>query len=279
MDTRIDIGTYTIEPIQDSVSRGDPTRMYPGTGAADWADHPGTLDGAGALQFGIGSYLVRDGTRTMLVDLGVGPSGWHAPSGAVIPPGHLLDNLRRAGVDPAGVTDVLLSHIHPDHVGWASIDGRPVFERATYRCHRADWDHFVAGRVGDPTVWPLMEAVADRLEPWDDDDTLFPGLDLIAAPGHTPGSTILTFSDPSGARAILLGDVVHCPVELVDDEWATIADVDPELAMLTKRRVARELTALADGATDVHVSAAHFPELRFGRLVLDEDRVRHWGYG
>ena len=278
MDSRIAIGPYTIEAVQDSVSRGDPTRMYPGTDSADWARHPGTLDEDGSLRFGIGSYLVRDGTRTMLVDLGVGPSGWHAPSGAVIAPGHLLDGLRRAGVAPADVTDVLLSHVHRDHVGWASIEGRPVFEGATYRCHRADWEHFVVGRTGDPTVWPLLEAVADRLEPWDGDTTLFPGLDLIGAPGHTPGSTILSFSEPSGARAILLGDVVHCPVELVDDEWATIADVDPELAMRTKQRLASVLAgAAADG--EVHVSAAHFPELRFGRLVLDEDRTRHWGYG
>jgi glyoxylase-like metal-dependent hydrolase (beta-lactamase superfamily II) len=168
---------------------------------------------------------------------------------------------------------VIFSHIHPDHVGWAAVDGAAVFANATYRCHRNDWEFFVERRNGDPTVWPKMDAVADRMETWERSGTLFAGIDLTDAPGHTPGSTILTFAGPAGERAILLGDVVHCPAELVDDEWGTIGDVDPELARRTRARIARELEG-----TSAHVSAAHFPELRFGRLVVDTERTRHWGY-
>jgi hypothetical protein len=61
---------------------------------------------------------------------------------------------------------------------------------------------------------------------------------------------------------MLLGDVVHCPVELLDDEWAGIADVDPALARRTRTALARELEG-----TDVPVAASHFPGLRFGRLL------------
>ena len=62
----------------------------------------------------------------------------------------------------------------------------------------------------------------------------------MAAPGHTPGSTIIVMS--SGAdRAMLLGDVVHCPIELLDDEWAGMGDVDPALARRTRVALAREL--------------------------------------
>jgi glyoxylase-like metal-dependent hydrolase (beta-lactamase superfamily II) len=267
------IGDHTIEAVLDSVSRGDPTRMYPGSTAEGWAAHPGTLAADGLLEFAIGGYLVRGGGRVALVDLGVGPDGWQAPSGATIAPGHLLESLRALGVAPDDVTDVVLSHVHPDHVGWASDHGAPVFTRATYRCHRKDWAHFVEQGNGDPTVPPRLAPVADRLEPWDGDGPLWPGVDLLEAPGHTPGSTVLAFSGPAGERAVLLGDVVHCPVELVDEEWGSIADVDPELALRTRARWARELEG-----TDTHVSAAHFPELRFGRLVVDEERGRRWGH-
>ncbi len=51
----------------------------------------------------------------------------------------------------------------------------------------------------------------------------------MTAPGHTPGSTIMVLSSGT-ARALLLGDVVHCPIELINDEWARLGDVDPELA-------------------------------------------------
>ena len=66
---------------------------------------------------------------------------------------------------------------------------------------------------------------------------------------------------------MLLGDVVHCPVELLDDEWAGMSDVDPELALRTRVALARELEG-----TDVPVAAAHFPGLQFGRLLLGEGK-------
>jgi hypothetical protein len=75
----------------------------------------------------------------------------------------------------------------------------------------------------------------------------------------------------SGAsRAVLLGDVVHCPVELVEDEWASLGDVDPELAKRTKVALARELEG-----TDTPVAGPHFPGMRFGRLLAGEGR-RLW---
>jgi hypothetical protein len=71
-------------------------------------------------------------------------------------------------------------------------------------------------------------------------------------------------------RAMLLGDVVHCPVELVDDEWGALFDVDPALALQTRVALNRELEG-----SNLPVAAAHFPGLRFGRLVRAEGR-RRW---
>jgi hypothetical protein len=71
-------------------------------------------------------------------------------------------------------------------------------------------------------------------------------------------------------RVVLLGDAVHCPIELVDDEWGTIGDVDPELAKRTKMALAQELED-----SMAHVSAAHFPEMQFGRLLRAQGK-RQW---
>jgi glyoxylase-like metal-dependent hydrolase (beta-lactamase superfamily II) len=91
----------------------------------------------------------------------------------------------------------------------------------------------------------------------------------MSAPGHTPGSTILVLSH-GAARGLLLGDVVHCPVELLDDEWSGLGDVDPALARKTRNALARELEG-----TDTPVAAAHFSGMVFGRLLLAEGR-RSW---
>ena len=106
-----------------------------------------------------------------------------------------------------------------------------------------------------------MTPAAGRLETWDRDTTILPGVDALRVPGHTPGSTMLVVSG-AGQRALLLGDVVHCPVELLEDEWDGFADVDPVRAKSVRNSLARELEG-----TDVPIAAAHFPGLRFGRVL------------
>jgi glyoxylase-like metal-dependent hydrolase (beta-lactamase superfamily II) len=99
------------------------------------------------------------------------------------------------------------------------------------------------------------------MEFWDGDRSVLPGIDVRHAPGHTPGSSIIVLS--SGAeRAMLLGDVVHCPAELVEDNWTMIADVDVALAQRTREALARELESQL-----IPAAAAHFPGMQFGRLL------------
>ena len=105
---------------------------------------------------------------------------------------------------------------------------------------------------------------------WDGSGPLIPGLDRLEAPGHTPGSTVIVLSS-GRERAMLLGDVVHCPVELVDDEWEAMFDVDPELAKRTRVRLNRELEG-----SDIPVAAAHFDGLAFGRLLRGAGSRRQW---
>jgi glyoxylase-like metal-dependent hydrolase (beta-lactamase superfamily II) len=174
-------------------------------------------------------------------------------------------------VEPADVTDVILTHLHFDHVGWATRRGEVVFPRATYHCHSADWDHFVAGPEPEEGSVRKLSPLADRLELFDADTTLAPGIDVRHAPGHTPGSAIVVASSGE-ERAVLLGDVVHCPVELMENEWEAVVDVDPALARQTREALAKELEG-----SDVPVAAAHFPGLRFGRLLAGTGQ-RHWSF-
>jgi glyoxylase-like metal-dependent hydrolase (beta-lactamase superfamily II) len=88
-------------------------------------------------------------------------------------------------------------------------------------------------------------------------------------PGHTPGSTIINIASGS-ERAVLLGDTVHHPVELLDDEWAGLGDIDPVKAARVRSQLAREFE---DGRT--FVSIAHFEGMRFGRLWSGESK-RKW---
>ncbi|HZT67572.1 MAG TPA: MBL fold metallo-hydrolase [Acidimicrobiales bacterium] len=259
------VGELEVMPVIDGAAVVAAAASYRdgGRGGAeeDWEPHRAFLRDDGMLEMAMGGFLVRSGDRVVLVDTGLG----HLERGP-FRGGQLLASLAVLGVSPDDVTDVVLTHLHFDHVGWTTRHGEVVFTNATYRCDRRDWEHFVGP---DPGATRKLAPLETRLQTWEGSGPLLPGVDTMAAPGHTPGSTVVVLSS-GDARALLLGDVVHCPVELVDDEWAGIYDVDPELARRTRVALAREIEG-----SEVPVAAGHFPGLQFGRLLPGEGR-RRW---
>jgi glyoxylase-like metal-dependent hydrolase (beta-lactamase superfamily II) len=262
----MDIGDIQILPIYDGTLRIPPTTDHfdwfggPGNRDADWATHSEFLDHDGNIILDIGAYLLRGGPlgeRQVLVDTGFGPYEYELFKG-----GALLESLMAAGSSPGQITDVIYTHLHLDHLGWTRVNDASTFSNATHHCHQADLDWFT-----DPTnaglsvklAIKVVNMITDQLEPISGSGTLLPGIDIIDAPGHTPGSIVIAVSHRS-ERALLLGDIVHCPVQLEESEWGAISDVDPALARLTREAMVRELG-------DDLGFGAHFPGLRAGRLI------------
>ncbi|WP_368862014.1 MBL fold metallo-hydrolase [Frankia gtarii] len=157
--------------------------------------------------------------------------------------------------------------MHGDHTGWTTLEDRPVFPNATYRCHAADWHHFVDGPEPDRRTASKLAPITGQVELFDTDRTLAPGIDARHTPGidarhtpgHTPGSTIYIVSSGQ-RRALLLGDVAHSPVELLDAGWEAVYDTDSPAAQAARARLIDEIEA--DGTP---VAFPHFAGLRFGR--------------
>ena len=251
------IGTIEILPVRDGIGREPADEVLTRPGVPDaWACHGDQLDEHGTLHLDLGGFLVRTGNRTILVDAGVGTIDNGTYAG-----GRFLDSLRGYGVGPEDVTDVVFTHLHFDHVGWATKKGAVVFPRATYRVHAADWAHFVDSPDAEPGAVRKLAPLTERLETFDADTVLAPGLSARHTPGHTPGSTVFVVAE-GDERALLLGDVVHSVVELHERDWAAVFDVDPVAASAVRNAIADEV---AD-STDL-VVGAHFPGLRFGRVV------------
>ena len=221
-----------------------------------WARHQARLDAHGRLEFTLGGFLVRTGGRTVLVDAGAGTIDTGQYKG-----GQLLTSLQNHGVAPGDVTDVIFTHLHFDHVGWATSKGEVVFRNATYRVHEADWAYFVASPGAAPGAVRKLSPVRPQLETFTGQCVLAPGLAARPAPGHTPGSTIFILSSGTH-RALLLGDVAHCTVELTEPGWEFVFDVDRAAAKAVRQQITAELLDTQDPA-----AAAHFPDPQFGRLV------------
>jgi glyoxylase-like metal-dependent hydrolase (beta-lactamase superfamily II) len=270
------VGDFEILPAIDGEMLIPASAAFPGTTDADWAPHRDLMNAEGQIGLALGGFVIRGGpaNRVILVDLGLG----HYEMGGQKLGGKMLDNLAALGVKPADVTDVMFSHLHLDHVGWASADGKPAFPNATYRCDQRDWDYWISGPEdaikGVPVAFAALQKealqpIAGRLETWKDDRPVLPGISVMHAPGHTPGSSLTVISSGTD-RAMLLGDAVHCPVELLEDEWSGLGDVDPDLAKKTRVAMAKEIEG-----KDVPIAGAHFPGMNFGRLLKGEGK-RRW---
>ena len=145
--------------------------LRPGDAGTDpWARHEARLDPHGRLEFTLGGFLVRTGNRVILVDAGAGTIDTGQYRG-----GQFLASLREYGVAPDDVTDVIFTHLHFDHVGWATAKGEVVFRHATYRVHEADWAYFVESPGALPGAVRKLSPVKPQLETFGSGCTLAPG--------------------------------------------------------------------------------------------------------
>ncbi len=264
------IGDLHLHPIADGTFVARPS--YFGEHIAP-GSRPELFDRHDAAWLPIGCFLVRTEHRIVLIDAGLGPDLGELPDGMHLIGGQLPTGLRAVGVARGDITDVVCSHFHSDHVGWLfDLDANPIFPNAQIWFGAADWDHFVTGAGtmrGHIREGLCGVAHTARLRPIDHDTTVAPGLTAVRAAGHTPGHLCVVISSGQ-ERALLLGDAITCPVQLDETSWHSMGDVDPALAERTRERLWRELE-------DEHTigAGAHFPELRFGRVLPGTAR-RQW---
>jgi glyoxylase-like metal-dependent hydrolase (beta-lactamase superfamily II) len=145
------------------------------------------------------------------------------------------------GIDPADVTDVVLTHLHFDHVGGAvrRHDGRlvPVFPRAAHHVQQdqLDWAAHPSERdrrsFRAATIEPLrreglLRPVAGRAE-------ILPGLTVEPTQGHTRGHQVVRIGDGEDA-VVYCGDLIPMSAH-VPTPWVMAYDLQPLVTMDEKR--------------------------------------------
>lgn len=272
--SEITVGDIRVAYLPDGYCLLEPTAFFPNSTPEAWKPHSKWLDHQGRLVATFGTFLIRSGDRNIVVDLGFGDKEVEFPGFGPFYGGFLTESMRAARLEPADVDTVIYTHMHLDHIGWSTrVVGHarlPTFPRAQYLMMQAEWQHWY-GR-DDPAGPGLQEVqypIENRIGFLADGQAVAPGVNVLATPGHTPGHLAVVISS-GGQRAILFGDVMHCPAQFDETEWSCFFDVDPQLAKRTRERVWAELE---DPSTVG--AAAHFSDFIFGRLVLAEGK-RQW---
>ena len=268
--TSITVGDIKLTYLPDGEAHFVASAFMPASSEEGWELHQQWLDDERRILTTLGGFLIETGDRKVAVDLGFGDASVEFPGFGTLAGGRFLDSLKQTGVAPEEIDTVVFTHMHVDHTGWTAPGGALTFGNARHVAMAAEWEHWrqpdESGAGPSPEV---ITALADRLEPSGDGDTIAPGVTLLATPGHTPGHVSLVVSSGT-ARAIILGDVLHCPAQIAEQEWGVVFDVDPDLARRTRDRLMAELEG-----SDTTVAASHFPEAVFGR-VLPGTGKRTW---
>ena len=156
-----------------------------------------------------------------------------------------LEDLASAGFPAASMHTVLCTHLHFDHVGWNTrlVDGRwvPTFPQARYLFGRAEFDHWTHLRNtgGYHNIDHLHDAVdpivaAGLAEYIGTDYQLTDEVSLFPTPGHTPGHVSVLISS-RGEEAVITGDLMHHPIQLVDPSRPANFDMDKAQGARTRR--------------------------------------------
>ncbi|WBC11832.1 MBL fold metallo-hydrolase [Micromonospora sp. WMMA1947] len=237
------LGSITVTALADGEGpffqpRGE---AFPDATAANWmaADRldPGAVTGDGRWWLRFRAFAVRAGDGPVtLVDAGIGPAGSLAASWAPVP-GRLPAELAAAGIDPADVRTVVLTHLHTDHVGWAGA----LFPNADHLIQRAELDALELFHPDLPArlLGPLR--AAGRLRVVDGDTPLTPGVRLLHTPGHTPGhQSVLVEADDE--RLLVTGDLLVHAIQLVDPALAYAHEEDPATARRSRQHLLATLS-------------------------------------
>ena len=214
--------------------------------------------------------LYRDGSNTVLFDVGSGPD--FMPTA-----GHVLDGLDAVGVAAEDITHVIFTHAHPDHL-WGLLDDfdEPVFANASYMMGRAEWDYWwnpetVNTIRDDRVIFAVgakrrMEMIEDTIEFFDDGDEVLPGISAVSTAGHTPGH--MSFEIRQGtSSALIVGDAIgNHHVAFRRPQWESGTDQDMPRAVQSRKMLLDRLTH-----EDMVLVGFHLPEGGIGRAVKGGD--------
>lgn len=232
---------------------------------------PHFIDADGRLISSIFSLLVESRGKRLVVDTCLGND-----KARIVPDwnqrqGRFLEDIAAAGFPRESVDYVVCTHLHPDHVGWNTmlVDGEwvPTFPNAHYLFSQADWewlDRAPVTPLGDfcgDSVRPVIAAgQAELISP---DYRITEEIWLQSTPGHSPGHVSVQI-ESAGERAVITGDLMHHPCQLVHTEWCSPFDFDQSRALAT-----REEFIAAHSGQSVLVIGTHFATPSAGYIVAE----------
>ena len=211
------------------------------------------------------SPIVNTGDKLVLFDTGMGTSQMFGPT-----TGRQQKSMMEAGIKPEDIDAVVLSHAHVDHIGGiVDASGKVLFPNAQFYIAQSDFDFWTdEGKLGGDMKDFVVHArknllpVRDRMVFYKDGQEFLPGIQAMAAPGHTVGHHMFMISSGNKSFAFL-GDLTHHQILLMEKPLMEFSyDTDPKQAAQSRVKM---LTMLA--ANKIPVMSYHYPWPGYGHVA------------
>lgn len=215
-------------------------------------------------------WVVHAGDRIIVVDTGVGNFKPRAGMARMNQLNTLvLEWLEAAGAPADKVTDVAITHLHMDHVGWNTrwLDQRwtPTFPNARYHFPEEDYRFCAAGKNKEQPLDVFGVAFNDSVMPIVDAGLVHmirPGMEIgdclqvEDASGHSPGQLAFRIRS-QGQEAVFCGDVFHNPIQIVRPDINSGYCIWPDQARKTRLAMLDQLAKSQALLLPVHFGEPH----------------------
>ncbi|MEO1108705.1 MAG: MBL fold metallo-hydrolase [Pseudomonadota bacterium] len=230
------LGDFTVTTLLDGSAARDDVRTLFGADASEEEFNQISSDNFISPDKGLLAFtpsLVNTGSELVLFDTGLGQGGIQAA-------------LADAGVSPDQIDVVVITHMHPDHIGGMTTDGAVTFPNARFVTAAAEYDFWSAmdagNRVGD-LVASKVKPQAEKMTFVEDGGEVASGITAMAAFGHTPGHMVYHL-ESNGQRLVLTADLAnHYVWSFARPDWGFSFDGDKEAASASRRNVLGMLAA------------------------------------
>lgn len=213
------------------------------------------------LSVDIHPLLVKAGDKVLLFDTGAG----RAMGGKG---GKLSASMAAAGIDPASVTDIFISHSHGDHVGGLTdAAGALAFPNAVIHMSAPEWAYLQSQAGKQASAAALVAAIRPKVVPFAPGADILPGVvQAVEIKGHTPGHS--GFRIGAGVSDLLyVGDAVHhFVISVRKPDWPIAFDQDQATGAASRRALLQR-----SAATHQRLYAGHFPFPGIGTVQTKGD--------
>ncbi|MBB6370428.1 MBL fold metallo-hydrolase [Chryseobacterium shigense] len=225
--------------------------------------------------------LVKTKNRLILLDTGMGIFADERT-------GFILKSLQKAGFSPKDITDIFISHAHPDHIGGVvDKQNNLVFPNADIYISKIEYDFWLQTSIKDfknsflknqpeflnqiiPPIQNILKTIRPKLKFYDFKKPLYDHFSFQLAPGHTPGLTVMSISS-GNEKLMYIADLIHSDVILFPHpEWGFSGDTDLDIATESRRKLLQQLAE-----TKTKAFAYHLPWPGLG-FTKKKDNAYEW---